>query len=261
MDFIQDHEAVIAGKPGMNRSHALGDPIAPEQKAGTELIHRGDDHPRLIRAVCPFAINGDPPAQRSDAQGLAVAQHSQSILHERQHGGVSRLNAVTNPPCPFTDLIDDDPPINDEHDPSGSGLRLHGHGEYRRVEHGSFAGTGREIDDFRPFPPLDHLRRQSLLPRERLVAMDIPEECSEVRGRSLPCHERRAIFVLPRIGATHQGCACGLPRIRAWAPVASDPGPGTVLRRGSTDPLRDARRSPRREAVDGARADRPGCFG
>jgi len=83
------------------------------------------------------------------------------------------------------DLIDNNPPVNHEHDPPGERRRLCSHGEYSRIEHGGLASTGRQIDDLWPSAPIKHLRSQPLLPWKRLMAMDVSKERSEVPGGQL----------------------------------------------------------------------------
>ena len=119
MHFIQDHEAVVAGEPGMNRPHARRDSVPSEQKAGAELVHRGDHYPGLIRPVRPITVERDPTPQCGDAQGLTAAQVSQSIPNPFQNRRISRLQTLLNSPCSLMDLIDDDPPVYHEHDAAG----------------------------------------------------------------------------------------------------------------------------------------------
>ena len=137
----------------MNRPHPRRDPIAPEQKARTELVDRGNQDPGLVRTVCPLTVDGNPAPQRGDAQGLAAAQALQANPNPLEDRGISPLQAIANLPRSFVDLIDDDPPIDDEYDAPGRDRRPCGHGEYRRIEHGGLAGAGREIDDLRPYAP------------------------------------------------------------------------------------------------------------
>ena len=210
--FIQDHEAVVTGEAGMDRPHARRDSVAPEQEARAELVHRGDHNPWLIRPGCPVVIDGNPAAQRGDAQELPIAQSSQAIPDLVQNGCISRFYLISNSPCSLANLLDDDPPIDDEHHTPGRNRRSCSHYEHCGVEHGGLAGTGRQIDDFRPCSPVEHLLRQSPLPWKGLVAVDILEECSEVAEVQLVRHGRFDFPHRIRIEATHRSH----PR---WPPI------------------------------------------
>ena len=241
----------------MDRSHTRSDSVAPEQEARAELVHRGDHYPRLIRTVCPIVVDGNPAAQRGDAQELPVARSSQAISHPLQNGRISRFYSTSYLPCSLANLVHDDPPIDDEHDTPGRSRWPCGHGEHRRVEHRGLASTGRQIDDFRPGSPIDHFLRQPTLPRKGLVAVDIFEECSEVAGVQLARHERFDFPDRVHLETTHQSRPVWPPMVSPSVSDASVPDRRSAPRRASTDPSRDARRSPRHEAVGGGGAGRP----
>ena len=248
MHLVQDHEAVVARKPRVNRPHPWSHAVAAEQQAGAELVHGGDHDPGLIRAVRPLILDGNAASQRGDSQRLPAAQRSQTASDEFQNRGPARFDPIPDLLRPFVDLIDNDAPVDHEHDASGRDCRPGGQGEYGGIEHGGLAGAGREVDDLRPGSPAEYLRRQALLPGERWVVVDVPEECGEVIGRQILHHARRSTrvrrrFRVARIRFTHRYWPHGGRLIPPSAPGASIPAPGTVQSQASTARPRDARTS------------------
>ena len=94
MYFVQDHEAVIAGKSGMNRAHLWGYSVAAEQQTRAELIHGGNHDPRLIWTMSPLVVNGNTTSQHGDPQRLTSAQCAQAFSNPPQYLGLARFNPV-----------------------------------------------------------------------------------------------------------------------------------------------------------------------
>ena len=184
--LVQDHEAVVACKAGMNRSHAPRRPVAAKEQARTELIHGRHYDPRLVWTVGPLVLYWDATPQRGHSQRLSIAQRPQTIFDPLQDPGLAAFDLAPYLLCPLVDLIHYNAPINHKHNPPRKDLRLGGHGKYSNVKHGGLTGTCRQVNYPRPRLLDKYLPCQALLPGKRIMAMNVPEECCKVTGRQ--CH-------------------------------------------------------------------------
>ena len=187
--FVEDHEAVVTGEPGVHRPHTRRYTVAAEQQPRAELIHGRHHDPRLIRVACPLMVHGNPTAQGGDSERRSrVAEGAQPLADAMQDWRFSGRDPVSDAFCPLTDLVDDDAPVDDEYDASWRRRRTSGHDEHGGIEYRCLAGAGRQIDDLRPDSPVEYLCRQPALPRKRRIPVYVTEERGEIVGSEFVNH-------------------------------------------------------------------------
>ena len=186
MHLVEDHQAVVAGEPGVYRAHPVADAVAPKQQARAELIDGGDHHPGLVGPSGPLAVDRYAASQGCHPQRLlerllGVGQRAERTPHIGQDSGGGRTDPVADELGSLVDLVHHDAPVDDEHDPAGRDVGPQCQREHGSVQHGGLARARRQIDHIGPSSLLDHLPSQTALPPIRLMAVDSLEVAVEVR--------------------------------------------------------------------------------
>jgi hypothetical protein len=186
--FVEQNQAIRTDEPGVDRLHRVGYTIAAEQQARAYLVDGGAEHRRLGRRASPVVLARDAAAKAArDQSGAVGGKPLQTFRRARGHG-VPRLGErLLELSRPRERIIHDQSSIHHEGDanrrsPCLSTIRVQRQMKDGDIDCRRLSGAGRQIEDARPSFPLGDLPEQSALPRERIVAVNLPEERDEVVG-------------------------------------------------------------------------------
>ena len=195
--LVQHHQAVISRQPGVNRPHCAADPVAAEQKARPELVHRGHDdrglegraHPPVVpvgSAPHPKHIQWDHVVINNVVVPAAAGQGHQAVGDLPDHAPFRPLQPLPDPHRSLVGGVNYDPSIHhEENAPGGRTIpgipfRLAGQREHGNVDAGGLAGCSGQRQSLRPgcLAPTGrrHPPGQAGLPRERIKPVELVEK-------------------------------------------------------------------------------------
>src|SRR5215469_2345487 len=132
--------------------HAIGDAIAPEQQAGTDLIDSGAEDRGLGRSASPIVLSWNTAPQTAGEQGRVTFTRKQAKPASHAGGHLPRWvgESCRNLLGPCESIVHYQPPVHNQGDahrrtPSTFDMTFKCKMEDCYIQSSSFAGPGRQV--------------------------------------------------------------------------------------------------------------------